>query len=303
MQTAITPFSTKQSMTNDKLEFYHYKDVSFGKVKPHMHTHYELYFFLNGDTDYIVGDKQFHLKPGDFMIIEPNQLHFPDVKVEDGSRPYERFILWIRPEYLSQLQTKEDMLQEALTDIHNTGSCHFRPDTDNMQRILSILEDMLRENSEQEIGYSQAIEALFTQLLIQINRVFHSKRAFQKSSSTTDLYSQIVRFIHANLKENITLDDLASEFFVSRSYISRIFRQHLDISVHEYILKLKLDQVLSEIAKGQPISDAALEYGFNNYSTFYRQCVKEFGMSPRDLVNSFSEEEKPDVFLSDGETF
>ncbi len=302
MQTVITEFSSRQTMKRERLEFYHYKDVSFGKVHPHMHSHYELYFFLNGETNYVVGDREFHLKKGDFLIIEPNQLHFPEVKVAAVDKPYERFVLWINPDYLNKLQTSMPLIQETLASIHSEGSCHFRPDTKQMQRILGILEDMITEDQNQEVGHSLAIETLFVQLLIQIHRVINNKRAYQAYNPSEDLYSQVVRYIHTNIKENISLDMLSAEFYVSRSYISRIFRQHLDISVHQYIIRLKLDGVMEEIRRGVPLTDASYEYGFTNYSTFYRQCQKEFGVSPKELLEEILPAKK-EIFLTDGETF
>lgn len=99
-----------------------------------------------------------------------------------------------------------------------------------------------------------------------------------------DLYSHIVDYIHSHIRENITLDVLSEELYASKSYISRVFREHLSMSVHQYILRLKAEHILEEARSGRPVTEAAVDYGFSSYSSFYRYCSKEFGMSPRELL-------------------
>ncbi len=287
MQGLINQFSYRQYMEGNTMEFFHYKgDLSYGRVKPHTHTHYEFYFFLAGDAFYTVGNKRFHLEPGDFLIIEPEKLHFPEIAFSKGTnRPYERVVIWVSPDYLKELEAVSQTMQSIMQSVAKNGSCHYRPGAEARQRIVSILEEMTHEQEEQGTDYEFYMGTLFSQLLIQINRILHTRKTVQKNSPTRNLYSEVVRYIHNNIEKPLSLDDLASEFYVSRSYISRVFREHLDISVHQYVLRLKLDRALDNIAGGASLSEAAMNYGFENYSTFYRLCRKEFNLSPRQLVN------------------
>lgn len=286
MQGFINEFSYRQAMKGNTMEFFHYKgDLSFGRVKPHTHTHYEFYFFLSGEAYYTVDNKRFWLQPGDFLIIEPEKLHFPEILIpKEKDNPYERVVIWVSTDYLKHLEERSVTIQSVMKSVKKSGSCHYRPGTEARQRITTILEEMTHEQEVQSPDYEFYIETLFSQLLIQINRIIHTRKTFQKTNPSKNLYSDVVRYIHRNIEKPLTLDELASAFYVSRSYISRVFREHLDISVHRYVMRLKLDRALEDIAKGASISEAAITYGFENYSTFYRLCKKEFGLSPRELV-------------------
>lgn len=286
MKSIINKFSSNQIMSDKNIEFFHYQDIRFGKVHPHIHFHYEFYFFLNGTTKYVVDYQEFNLVKGDFLIIPPHLLHFPEVRLTDSDRPYERFVIWVSPYYYDSIRKRDDSLDYMWKEINQKKSWHIRPDIENFQKILEILTVMMDESVKQDLSYKIAIESLFTQLLVVINRVIQNKTSLVKHNSTKDLYSQIINYIHNHVKENITLWQLSNEFFVSRSYISKVFRQHLGMSVHQYIIKLKLDRILYESAQGRPVSVVSYEYGFNNYSSFYRQCKKEFGVSPRELKNN-----------------
>jgi len=285
MKSMINKFSAKQVMSDNNIEFFHYKDIRFGKVLPHVHSHYEFYFFLNGTTKYVIDNQEFNLEKGDFLIIPPDQLHFPEVSLSDTNRPYERFVIWVSPNYYDSIRKRDDSLDYMWKKISQKKSWHIRPEIESFQKILEILTAMMEESVKQDLSYRIAIESLFTQLLVTINRVIQNKASFQTHNSTKDLYSQIINYIHNHVKENITLEQLSNEFYVSCSYISKVFRQHLGMSVHQYILRLKLDRILYESAQGRPVSVLSYEYGFNNYSSFYRQCKKEYGVSPRELKN------------------
>jgi AraC-like DNA-binding protein len=285
MKSIINKFSSNQIMSEKSIEFFHYQDIRFGKVHPHSHSHYEFYFFLDGTTKYVIDNQEFNLEKGDFLIIPPNLLHFPEVSLSNSNRPYERFVIWVEPTYYDSIGSRDASLNYMWEEISPKKSWHIRPEIEKFQSILEILTMMMDESVKQDLSYKIAIESLFIQLLVLINRVIQNKASFQKHNPTKDLYSRIINYIHSHVKEKITLTHLTNEFYVSQSYISKIFVQHLGMSVHQYILRLKLNHILYEVAQGRPVSVVSYEYGFNNYSSFYRQCKKEFGVSPRELKN------------------
>ncbi|MCR4611730.1 MAG: AraC family transcriptional regulator [Lachnospiraceae bacterium] len=284
MEAILDTFSSRQIMRRERLEFFHYRDVTIDRIQPHTHSHFEFYFFLGGETRYNVGDESFYLKRGDFLIIRPGTLHFPDVKFTDENAAYERFVIWASNTYVNELSLRDKGVYKVFSKIATKNLCHFRPDTTNKTMILNILEDMKSEMREQDVGYQIAIESLFMQLMIMLCRVINKRNTFKQEETQSDLYSSIIRYIHNNIKEPLSIDDLCGAFYVSRSYVSRIVKEHLNTSVHQYILKVKLEHALSKIYQGSSITEASEEYGFDNYSTFYRECKKFYNKSPRELM-------------------
>ena len=57
-------------MYSEDFEVYYYSDLPLKAVSPHTHNYYEFYFFLEGNVDIHVEDKTYHIKNGDFLIIE-----------------------------------------------------------------------------------------------------------------------------------------------------------------------------------------------------------------------------------------
>lgn len=69
---------------------------------------------------------------------------------------------------------------------------------------------------------------------------FTGKMVLQKKSSILSKpVTQCVDYIYSNIKERITIADLAAYTGLSESYLSRVFKQNLGVSISDYIRKRK----------------------------------------------------------------
>lgn len=278
-------FSEYRSMTAPELEVYHYRDLSHDKVLPHIHDHYELYFFLNGDVRYTVGDRSYDLEAGDFLVIQPGQIHYPVVKRKAQNKVYERVVIWWSREYYEHLMEVDPSLHAIFDLMERTGTCHFRPRVEAFEQINSLLRSAWYESRSDQLGHAIVVKSLFAQLFVLLNRIAEAEDIFPMvSDATEDLYVQLIHYIHLHIKDRITLKDLSRALYVSESYLSRVFRQHLGMSVHRYIVRLKLDRILREAMDGTQFAPLAYEYGFQSYSSFYRAFLREYGVSPTEYL-------------------
>lgn len=95
-----------------------------------------------------------------------------------------------------------------------------------------------------------------------------------------------MNFIEEHLEEDLSLERLAGEFYVSKYYVAHLFKENIGISTHQYILKKRLGAVRDAIVRNINISKAYLLFGFRDYSGFYRAFKKEFGMSPKEYKDN-----------------
>ena len=68
--------------------------------------------------------------------------------------------------------------------------------------------------------------------------------------------------------------------YISKSYLHYIFENQLNITPKKYILSKKLLHAQQDIRNGDNPTQVYSNYGFLNYSSFYRAYIKRFGYSP-----------------------
>jgi|GEM_PF-5749304 len=95
-----------------------------------------------------------------------------------------------------------------------------------------------------------------------------------------------VEYIENNLKDNLTLNDIAKEALISPYYFHRVFRLIVNKSLMEYIRLRRLTLSAANIADNGKILDVAFEYGFNSEETYIRAFKKAFKMTPGEFKKS-----------------
>lgn len=104
-----------------------------------------------------------------------------------------------------------------------------------------------------------------------------------------------VAYIEAHLKENITMEEIAKEAYVSNFYFQKAFSLLCGFSVAEYIRFRRLSLAGSDmIATDKKIIDIALEYGYDSPDSFTRAFTRFHGVTPtvvrreRAMIKSFA---------------
>ena len=99
---------------------------------------------------------------------------------------------------------------------------------------------------------------------------------------------QVFRYIHAHLIEEITLETLEREFFVSRHHLIREFKKRTGQTVHRYIVKARLDLCREYLSQGYSINEVYRMGGFGGYNHVFRAFKQTYGMTPGEYRNSLN---------------
>lgn len=89
------------------------------------------------------------------------------------------------------------------------------------------------------------------------------------------LVNQSIDFIMKHLDEDLSLDDIAVQFHLSKYHFSRIFKEETGESVYAFIKRCKVDQsaIDMKLNPTKTITDVGLDYGYSasNYSSLFRK--------------------------------
>lgn len=94
------------------------------------------------------------------------------------------------------------------------------------------------------------------------------------------IINECLVYIENNLKQKITIEEIASHVGYSKFYFSRTFKTEMNISVMEYVKERKLVCASEEILKGEKILDVAIEYGWESHGGFIKAFKSYYGFSP-----------------------
>ncbi len=275
-------------MLSKDFEIYYYSDIHMKSTGSHTHDYYEFYFFINGDVSMIIGNNSYELNPGDLVLIPPNVPHYAVINNTDVY--YQRFVFWISKDYCNQLLRLSSaygyIMQQASVNKHYVY--HF--DTIAFNAIQSKIFDLIREIHQDRYGKEAKVSNYVSDLVLDLNRATYESEHPMEYKEAGGLYQNLLTYINAHLTDDISLDTLAEQFFLSKYHISHVFKAHLGISIKQYIIKQRLGLFKDYMRQNGEIGKAYLQCGFANYSSFYRDFKNEYGISPNEYKQQIEKE-------------
>lgn len=282
MPVSSQRFDSRQSMKDKRFEVFHYRDKKMDGVGIHHHDFFEVYFFLSGRVSFKVEGRSYHLEPGDLLLINPQELHQPDIGTDSV---YERIVLWIDRAYLAGLCSISGMDLSMCFNNDVPGHTNLlRPTKLRRAALGQLLDRLAREYYSDEAGSFAYAQGLLIQFMVEINRLAIDSDPVEKREEP-DLVTQVLAYIGAHYQENITLETLAAEFFVSKYHLSHEFSHRVGTSIYRYVIFRRLLQARELMSAGEPPGEVYQACGFGDYANFYRAFRGEYGISPREFAS------------------
>ena len=140
----------------------------------------------------------------------------------------------------------------------------------HFETIFNRLETESIENNEL-VGI--AVHAILSEILI-------SKAREEVPEENPVAIAQ--SYVASHYSESLAIDDLAQAANVSASYLTRLFRQSLGTSPHDYLIRFRITRAKQLLAETSlPIKDIAAQTGFGSTSNFSYRFSAVTGISPR----------------------
>ncbi|CUN90498.1 L-rhamnose operon regulatory protein rhaS [Blautia obeum] len=263
----------KTGYLKEDFRLFHINDQTKKDFSYHYHDFHKIIVFISGKVTYHIEGKAYHLKPRDILLVSQGAIHKPEI---DPSVPYERYIFWIRDDL--SCQELNTCFQKANDRSFNL----VRADSALQEHLKDLLPEIEQTLQNKHFGDTVLRNALFTQFMIYINRIFlrTSSSPDKKTYSSDTQVEQLLKYINRNLSENLSIDQLANRFFFSKYHMMRKFKNETGYTIHNYITSKRLLMARSLISQGMPVMKAAQASGFHDYTTFVRAYKKQFGKAP-----------------------
>jgi AraC-like DNA-binding protein len=237
----------------------------------------ECHFQFDENWTYCNMEVAVFLKPGEKISMKYNHNKYP----------LNLLSIQVLPEYLNELSDSSCDLENSFASIPVSKSL-VHLDTRDTTLIKNVTKSiLLLSRNESDFGYQLYEKNLLSILLILFVRSYMTSDHNVPSRNRKNLVmDDIFRYIREHLTEDLSLETLEEQFYVSRYHLCREFKKMSGQTVHSYILKLRLDLCKKHIEAGKPIKEVYALCGFGGYNHFFRAFKKEFGMTPREYYES-----------------
>lgn len=273
----------KLGYLNEEFRFFYLKDEAMRSFSYHYHEFDKLLVFLSGNASYHIEGKTYQLSPFDIVCIPHGDIHCPEI---DFSSPYERYILYISPEFYQEFGEDAVFLTTLLTNCK--AEHHYVYHTSLAARIqLETLLQGLKETTNQEnnktasrLNWLYAKTLVLQFLLGCTKQLGNGELITEQKASYNPKMLDIICYINEHYMDNLSVESLAERFFFSRYHLMRQFKEATGYTLHSYISNKRLLAARDAMKTGVPATTAAICCGFHDYSTFSRAYKKLFGTAP-----------------------
>ena len=97
---------------------------------------------------------------------------------------------------------------------------------------------------------------------------------------TRELVSYIIYYLNNNINRFVRIDELALYFGYEKSYIMKVFRKHIGITIKDYQNNRRILNSIKGIYRGDLLLKVALDNGFNSLEYYSEMFTKIVGVSP-----------------------
>lgn len=197
-----------------------------------------LFFIVLSGVGYLKYDgKSYDLHPGDCVFIDSRKEYcFGPRANGDGH------IFWAL-QWCRFSGPNIDMIYEKYMDI---GGCPtFHPQS--LFRYKSILTEMNQLTETSDLVCDMKLHEKLSSLLILL--IEDAKNLTEQNASTSCVMDiqQVKAYLDSNYKEKVTLDELASLFFINKYYLLKLFRERYGVTVNAYLNQVRVTYIKQQL--------------------------------------------------------
>lgn len=261
----------------ESYHYFHLRDTAGQELDFHFHEFDKIVLLLSGRVDYTVEGSTYALKPWSVLLIKHHTIHRALI---DKSEPYERIIIYLDGKYFGRSMPGTG-LTDCFDQADKSGEHLLRPTERQRRAIAQVLADYERAAEDSGFGAEALRETYIIQLLIYIGRMTAAEGPGEKQYDPK--IRRALSYINENLGGELSVEQLAEQVYLSKYHFMRLFKAQTGSSVHAYVRQKRLLHAARLIREGMPVSKAAAESGFGDYSAFHRAFRESFGISPGSL--------------------
>lgn len=218
----------------------------------------------SGEGALVYQEKSYRLTPGCVMLIDTKILHEYHAVGDRWSFKYIHFQGGMSERYYAYT-------------FEQLGPVFELPE--NMAKETEHYLDAILSETEKTVNIDYAVVSSYIYTILT-RFLSHDNPNVNSEKSSTGL-EQALTFITRNYHAKISTGSIAAASYLSRSYLSELFKKTYGIGPHEYLTMYRLSQAKKQLQNTNcSVAQIAEQTGFRDVFTLSRVFKKKFGITP-----------------------
>ncbi len=268
----------KYSYFYDKFNIIHRNEPKRYQMPPHTHNAIEIYLNLTQLPNSMLGNMLTPLEPNVLLIIPSYCIH---QFTQHEKVPYERYILTINTSWLDNIMDESadiDYLKDSSSPLIIPLNEQKKSELINhFERCINHSDNNIFKKMSCFFDIMSYIDDLYSD--INSRKI---KSVKPHLSGTRKTVSEMIEYINLHLYENIKIQDIANEFFISAEYASKIFKRYTNSPIGNYITIQRITNAKQLLRSGYSVTETQIKTGYQSYEHFFRTFKKSVGMTPKE---------------------
>ena len=257
-------------------------------------------FVVAGAGIHTILNQEIPCSKGDICVIPPNIPYEYFLAESRGNLTVRRIrfdpLFWLPPHVTDPTKTKYcyGIFGANRITAYATLNCYME------ERVHRLFEYIEAENTERKNDWQELIRGYLANLLISIGRYVNSaiKNVSFASPREWEIVSSAINIIKDEYGDSdLTLDSIASRLYVSKSRLSRFFKNIANVNFSDYLHNLRMKNVCKKLCNSnESIQAVAQKCGFHNMAAFYKLFNSEMHMTPNEYRTLKSTHEEYDEY-------
>jgi AraC-like DNA-binding protein len=223
---------------------------------------------LNGTIGLQIGSSSVRLQKGDYYILPEGVHHFGlDESLFDAA-----FFHFVLPS-----GTKSDTRLHVELEVYG-----------ELPQEIDYLElyRFIERHYKQGLLTAEQVGVQLLAVMEQITVIQHHRR-LSATASGRYLAGAILDLLQSHYPEQLTAKEISRRFGYSYTHLERVFRKEFGVSIHQRLLKVRIDAAAHGLQMGKSIREVATETGFRDYYYFLRAFRRVRGTTPGTFQKTF----------------
>ncbi len=239
---------------------------------PTVRDDYHVHFILSGKGTLEIGEKKYHLKRGDIFTIPP---YIETYYYADSTDPWQ--YTWVS---FSGTRAAYFLEKAGITPTNPTRATYINPED-----FLTLTEKILNHHEltiSNELIRTATLYEILALLVSSHNQQLADNHKTLRPDYSADFYvKHAIEYIHNNYNQ-VKVNDIAEFIGITRSYLTHIFKQRLNVSPQEYLLTYRLEEGCRLLRMTNlSIQEIGIKIGYDNQLNFSKIFKKKYGISPK----------------------